>query len=496
MTPAMSRPVAIIDIGSNSVRLVVYEGLTRAPTPIFNEKVMCGLGREVAVTGRLDEAAANRALRALARFRILCRTMGVAQPRVVATAAARDAHNGPAFIAAATEACGAPIELLSGDREAYLSALGVRSGFHDPDGVVGDLGGGSLELIDVRGAALGQGVSLPLGGLALQARSGGDLKGAERIVREALEGAGPIDAMRGRIFYAVGGTWRALARLHMRQTGYPLDVMHAYTLPPRAVTEFARMVERVDADSIEAIGQISAARRPLIGYGALVLEQIIKRGRPSAVVIAATGVREGLLFELLDEGTRALDPLIDAAATLNTLRSRSPRHGEELTAWTGAFMASAGLPETPDDERLRHGACLLADIGWRAHPDYRGEQTLGVISHATFVGIDHPGRAALALSVYYRHVGLSDDQLSPRIRELATPRLIERARLLGGLMRVAYLVSASMPGVLPRAPLLREGNAVRLRLPEDLAPLASERLRNRLKQLGKLLGYEAGITSA
>ena len=210
-------------------------------------------------------------------------------------------------------------------------------------------------------------------------------------------------------------------------------------------------------------------------------------------MIAATGVREGLLFELLDEGTRGLDPLIEAAGALNQLRSRSPRHAEELNAWTESFMASARLTEAPDDQRMRHAACLLADIGWRAHPDYRGEQTLGAIAHAASVGIDHPGRPYIALSVYYRHVGLSDDQLSPRIRELATPRVIERARLLGALMRVAYLVSASMPGVLPRAPLLREGGAVRLRLPADLAPLASERLRSRLKQLGKLLGLDAAI---
>ncbi|TXM98042.1 exopolyphosphatase, partial [Methylobacterium sp. WL122] len=146
--PALvNAPVAIIDIGSNSVRLVAYDGLSRAPTPLYNEKVLCGLGRNVLTTGRLNDEAVRRALAALARFRVLCETMRVGRLFVLATAAARDASNGPAFLEAAEAACGTRIELLSGRREAELSALGVVSGFHAPDGVVGDLGGGSLELV-------------------------------------------------------------------------------------------------------------------------------------------------------------------------------------------------------------------------------------------------------------------------------------------------------------------------------------------------------------
>jgi exopolyphosphatase/guanosine-5'-triphosphate,3'-diphosphate pyrophosphatase len=208
----VGRPVAIIDIGSNSVRLVAYEGLSRAPTPLYNEKVLCGLGRHVATTGRLDDEAVDRALRALARFRVLCDTMGVGQVNVLATAAARDASNGPAFLKAAAQACGSEVELLSGAREAELSALGVVSGFHQPDGVVGDLGGGSLELVDIAGPDVGTGVTLRLGGLALQDLSGHSTKKARRIVREALAQAPQLEQLKNRTFYAVGGTWRALAR--------------------------------------------------------------------------------------------------------------------------------------------------------------------------------------------------------------------------------------------------------------------------------------------
>ena len=183
-----------------------------------------------------------------------------------------------------------------------------------------------------------------------------------------------------------------------------------------------------------------------------------------------------------------------AAQELNQLRSRSPQHGEELIDWTDRFMSSSGIDESVEERRLRHAACLLADIGWRAHPDYRGEQSLNIIAHAGFVGIDHPGRAFLALSVFFRHVGmLQDDELSPRLRELASTRMLDHARVLGAALRVAYLVSASQPGVLPRAPLKVERHKLVLRLHGDCAALAGERLSSRLKHLARLVGREPAI---
>ncbi len=490
---AVGRPIAIIDIGSNSVRLVAYEGPTRAPTPLYNEKVLCGLGRGVATTGRLPQEAMDRALRALARFRVLCDTMHVAERRVLATAAARDAANGPAFLQAAADACGCEIELLSGAEEAELSALGVVSGFHDPDGVVGDLGGGSLELVDVAGDRIGEGVTLPLGGLALQDLSGSSTRKARKIVRDALEKAAPLGRLRGRSFYAVGGTWRALAKLHQAARDYPLHVMHGYAIDPADGMDFLKMVERVDTQSLKAVDGISEARRPLLAYGALVLEEIIRAGQPRDVTVSALGVREGLLYADLDPETRKQDPLLSAAAELNLLRSRSPRHGEELCDWTDRFVESLALPETVDERRYRQAACLLADIGWRAHPDYRGEQSFGIIAQSAFVAIDHPGRAYLALSIYLRHDGLSSDGSASRLRDVAGPRLYERARLLAAMMRVAYPVSVAMEGILPRTPLFARGGEIVLQLPKDMEALASERLMNRMHQLAKLLGIEAVI---
>ena len=483
-------PIAVIDIGSNSVRLVVYEGLTRSPTPIFNEKVLCGLGREVQTTGLLAADAVDKALSALRRFRALCDRMEVAQLWSIATAAARDASNGKSFVAEAERICGCKIDVLSGKREAELSALGVVSGFHRPDGIVGDLGGGSLELTEVHGHRIKGGVTLPLGGLALQDVSAKSIKKAERIVKKALDDARLLEGGAGRTFYAIGGTWRALSRLHMWQTGYPLHVMHGYRLPAKEASDFSSLVHRVDPEMLSQIEVVTDARRPLLAYAALVLEHLVRMARPKDVVISALGVREGLLYSMLDPKEREKDPLIAAASELNLLRSRSPAHGEELTAWTDRFMASSGIEETADERRLRHAACLLADIGWRAHPDYRGEQSLNIIANAAFVAIDHPGRAYIALAVFFRHVGLVDEELSPRLRELASTRVLDRARVLGAALRVAYLVSASMPGVLPKTPMLVERGRLVLRFDNGLKALAGERVFIRLRQLARLVGRE------
>jgi exopolyphosphatase/guanosine-5'-triphosphate,3'-diphosphate pyrophosphatase len=483
----------VIDIGSNSVRLVVYEGLTRAPTPIFNEKVLAGLGRSVQTTGLLAPDAIATALETLRRFRALCDILQVRRIWAIATAACRDARNGRAFIAQAERICRAPITVLSGKREASLTALGVISGMYKPDGIVGDLGGGSLELVDVHGTHVRSGLTLPLGGLALQDVSGRSLKKAEKIVEETLDDIAMLEEGEGRTFYAVGGTWRALARLHMWQTGYPFHVMHNYRMPAREVMEFSRLVHRVDTETLSKIEVVNAARRPLLPYAALVMEHLVRVIKPRDVVVSVLGVREGLLYSLLDPRDRARDPLIEAASDLNVLRSRAPRHGEELVAWTDRFMESSGIEESADERRLRHAACLLGDIGWRAHPDYRGEQSMNIIANGAFIAIDHPGRAYLALSVYFRHAGLSEEDLSPRLRELATARMLDRARVLGAAMRVAYLLTAGQSGVLPKTPMQVKGGKLVLRLPGAFAKLSHDRLFNRLRQLARLIGREAVI---
>src|SRR5262249_6058611 len=265
---------------------------------------------------------------------------------------------------------------------------------------------------------------------------------------------------------------------------------HGYRISAREALEFSRLAHRIPPDMMSRIEVVNDARRPLIGYAALVLEHIVRIARPRQGGGSPPGVREGLVYSLLDPQERARDALLAAAQDLNLLRSRSPANGEELIHWTDRFLASSGLDETADERRYRHAACLLADIGWRAHPDYRGEQSLNIIAHAAFVGIDHPGRAYLALSVFFRHPGLVENELSPRLRELVSRRLLDRARVLGAALRVGYLVTASMPGILPRAPMAVEHGRLVLRLQGDYAALAGERLYNRLRQLARLIGRE------
>mgnify|MGYP003392331305 CR=1 FL=1 len=492
---AANESIAVIDIGSNSVRLVVYEAMTRSLSPIFNEKTLCGLGREVQTTGLLAPDAVAKALTALRRFKALCRVIKVGRVYAVATAACRDAKNGADFIAQAERICGVPIEILTGAREARLSALGVIAGIHKADGIVGDLGGGSLELIDVRGHRISKGTTLPLGGLALQDLSHKSLKRAEKIVWDDLSKLPQLKGGRGRAFYAVGGTWRALARIHIIQSEYPLRVMHGYTIPADEALDFVVRLRRLAAaGTLADIETVADARRPLLTYAALVMEYIIRVAKPKAIVFSTYGVREGLLYEMLPADEQAEDGLIAAAGTLNDLRSRDPRHADELINWTTSFVRVSRLKETDEDRRLRHAACLLSDIGWRAHPDYRGEQTLNLITNGYFGAISHDGRAFLALAIYYRYAGLNEENEAPEmVRELLPPAMVERAKVLGAAFRVAHLISAARGGVLPSTHFSSRGRKIILRFDPKVSDLTADRITNRFKQLARLVGRSGSL---
>jgi exopolyphosphatase/guanosine-5'-triphosphate,3'-diphosphate pyrophosphatase len=449
--------------------------------------------RGVATGGRLDPEAIASALTALRRFVALTEQMRVKSLHVIATAAAREASNGKEFISAVEQIAGVKVAILSGAEEARLSAQGIVAGFYEPDGIAGDLGGGSIEVVDVKGSKIGDGETFPLGGLRLEEASDKSLKKAEKLTAEALSGSKVLAKGAKRPFYAIGGTWRSLARLHMRTKGYPLHVMHHYSIAPGEALEFCRMLMRRDIDAVDSIEVVSRSRRALLPYGATVLSQIIETMKPSAIVLSALGVREGLLYDLLDAKEKARDPLIVACEELAYLRSRSPRHVHELVPWSEMAFNAIGMDETSEEARLRHAACLLADIHWRAHPEYRGEQSLNLIAHAAFIGIDHPGRAYLALANFYRHEGLIDEVLSPRIRELASTRLMERARALGATLRVAHLISGAMPDVVGRSRIERRGKTLTLVLPSDLAPLGGARVLRRLGALAKIAGLEPMI---
>ncbi len=491
------RPISIIDIGSNSIRLVVYEGIARSPTVLFNEKMLAGLGRGLFSTGKLDPEAVTRSMEEFRRFRALSEQAGAEQLHVIATAAAREAKNGPDFIRRAEEILGTEIRVLSGREEAYYSAMGVISGFHPADGIAGDLGGGSLELVDVSGEAIGDGITLPLGGLRLQDMSNNLPLAATRIARNELTKAKLLEAGRGRPFYAVGGTWRNLARLHMHTINYPLSVMHHYEMDIDSAQTFLSQVARGEIGKVKGIEGVSKARRALLPNGAIVLQEIIAAMKPSKIIFSALGVREGFLYSLLPHEEQLKDPLISASEELALLRARSVDHAHELADWTAETLAAFEIPETQEEARYRHAACLLADIGWRAHPEYRGTQSLNIIAHASFIGVDHPGRAFLALANAYRHDGVFNDGFAPELMALATPRYQERARLLGAMMRVVYLLSASMPGVMPRLRWdKRDDGKLALVIPAEHAALFGERPMGRLAQLARVTGRKLELVVA
>ncbi|AKI01103.1 exopolyphosphatase [Hoeflea sp. IMCC20628] len=491
-------PVCVIDIGSNSVRLVIYEGLSRAPSVLFNEKVLCGLGKGLVATRRMDEAGIARALAALRRFRALSEQARASEMHVLATAAAREAENGATFIAAAEAILDCRIRVLTGEEEARFSALGVISGHYKPDGIAGDLGGGSLELVDVKNTVHSGEQTLPLGGLRLSEMSGDSISKARSIVRRELKKSPVLQGGAGRTFYAVGGTWRNIAKLHMEINGYPLHMMQAYEIDAKPAIEFLAEVAAMKQSKINAIKAISRNRRGLLPYGAVTLQETLIAMKASRVSFSALGVREGYLYSLLGTAEAARDPLLTAAGELAILRARSPEHARELAAWTGRMFPVFGVHESEEDARYRQAACLMADISWRAHPDYRGLQALNIIAHGTFTGITHGGRAYIALANYFRFEGLNEDGASSGLAAIAGPKYLEYAKLLGGMLRVVYLFSASMPGMVPQLSFApaepADGDVdIVLLVPRSCEAFIGERLEGRLQQLAKLTGKRLGF---
>ena len=268
--------------------------------------------------------------------------------------------------------------------------------------------------------------------------------------------------------------------------------MHGYTLSAAQVLDFAERLKSTAPDALPAIEVVSEARRPLLPYGALVLEHLLRGAKPRHVVFSALGVREGFLYDLLDARERERDALIAGIEEIAGLLGRSLAHGRELWAWTDALLASAGVIESPAEARLRHAACLLSDIAWGAHPDHRAEEALETIGYANVVGVEHTGRAYLALAVFHRYAG-SDDPCELWPRSLLTVKLAERARLVGLACRLAHVLSAGMPGVIPQTTLRVRSHRLVLGLGGALAALEGRRVHSRLRALAKHMKLESAV---
>lgn len=484
--------VGVIDIGSNSVRLVVYEGGGRDPDTLFNEKVLCGLGRHLGSTGRLDPDGATLALSTLDRFAALSRVMGIGLLDVVATAAVRDAADGPAFVAEVQARTGVRVRVLTGTEEASLAAEGVLSAIPDAAGLVGDLGGGSLELVHVGSGAVGEQATLPLGPLRLQDAAGGDRGRAMSIIDGCIESLPWVGAMRGQTFYAVGGAWRSLARIHMAHTSYPLRVLHNYRIERGHVRDLSRVISNLSRESLERMSGLSRRRLDALPLAALVLDRVLKAARPDFVVFSAFGLREGLLYRQMPEAVRRLDPLIETARTMGARLGRFAEHGGELTAWTTPLFQT----ETPVDARLRHATSHLSDIGWRGHPDYRAQQIFFELLRGHFVGVDHRGRAMIALAMYHRYDGEPDAGVVRQAGALLDEVDATYARALGLALRLGHTLSGGTPGVLEHCPLSRMGRSLVLTVPRTYAVLIGDVVQRRFSALARLLELEPRIETA
>ena len=477
-------PVAVLDIGSNSVRLVVYERHARSLTPLYNEKTACSLGRGLAQTGKIASENIERALTAIQRFALVCRLMRVGRTYVLATSAVREASNSKAFVDAVEAIMGVPVTVLSGVEEAHFAALGAISGMPEFAGLVGDLGGGSLELSPIASGHDETGETHELGVIRMQDDSANSPERALALAKRRLKKSKLLKGQGGK-FCAIGGTWRSLAKVHQVLRNYPLHMVQNYEVKASDLLELCEQIVGLASTSklYPGVEHTSSGRRELVPYGAAAMIEVLRAGKFDSVVFSAMGVREGYLFGLLDDEERAVDPLLQMATDVNTLRSRAPDHADDLIGFTATFLDAIGIAETPEERRLRAVACYLSDIGWRGHPDYRGEQAVDMVAYSSATGVDHSGRAFLAEVLAVRYMGLKHKSLSTELMALAGPAASYRARLIGAAFRVAYPMSAAMPGVLPRTAFSVEKGTLKLHLPADLVFLDGEHLRARLDQL-------------
>ncbi len=477
-------PYAVVDIGSNSVRLIVYDELGRAPFPRFNEKSLCRLAAGIEETGELADEGFRRTVEATRRFRAIADAMGVSRIDVLATEATRRATNGHRLVAAIAAEAGLDVRILSGAEEAYYAGMGVISGFFRPSGLVGDMGGGSLEIAEILDDRIGERwVSLPLGALPVQsmlAKSGAKTKDEiDSLLREKLP-----PALTEPVFYAVGGGWRAFAKVHMAAERPPVQVVHGYTLDARDVRSFAKKLWRMPAAKLAAMPGVPARRVPTLPAAALIMDRVLKRLAPERVVFSALGVREGWLYAQLPAEERYLDPLVEGAQILGIPQARVPGFGPALTAWTEDLFPG----EATGDRRLRVAACALSDIAWRDHADVRAPESFRRLLRLPFIGLDHAERVFLAATIHARYAGDPDDPcLSPAIG-LLTPGVRRRARILGRALLLGYRISGGVPEILEGARLRIGIDTVRLEVGKAARVPDSEVVTSRLQLLANAAG--------
>jgi exopolyphosphatase/guanosine-5'-triphosphate,3'-diphosphate pyrophosphatase len=478
--------LGVIDIGSNSLRLVVFDRLSRAPVVLFNEKVMCALGRGLDTTGRLNPDGVALARDNLERFVLLARRLGVQRLDVLATAAVRDATDGPAFVAEIERRCGIRVDVIDGKQEGRLAAAGVRAGIPDAHGICGDLGGGSLELAMAGGAGGGPVESLPLGPLRM-IQDPADTTRPRAQIDARLRPLRWLEQGRGKPFYAVGGAWRALARIYMEQTRYPLHIIQNYQIGLAEALSFLDLIDRQSRRSLEKLVGISRRRLETIPIAAYILLSLLRAIQPRSIVFSVYGLREGHVFNQLTAAQQAEDPLIAAATQIAAANPRFGAGGDELVRWSRTLFPDQNGAE----RRLSEAAALLSDLAWSEHPDYRAEEGFRRALHMPVPGLDHPGRVFIAMALHARYGAPAEDPILADFIGLLPPERILRARAIGQTFRLAYTLTGGAPDLLGETNLSQDADALVLSVPEHTAIYTGEAVQRRLEALARTLGRRA-----
>ncbi len=481
---------AVIDIGSNSVRLVIYRLEGRAIWTVFNEKVLAGLGQGVATRGHLSPEGVLEARAALRRFKAVLDEIRPEAVYTAATAAVREATDGAAFLDQVREDIGLPIRVVSGEDEARYAALGVLAGMPDADGLVGDMGGSSLELIRVSHGQLSAGRTLPLGPFSLGAPGPLDVETLRPRIMEILRAAVPSDPVE--TLHAVGGAWRNLALIWMRANGYPLQIVQQFDMPARDVTAIAQFVARQSRGSLERIAGVSKKRVETLPYAAIVLDSLIEALNLKTICFSAYGLREGLLYEAMDPGLQQLDPLIAGCEALGHRQGAAETLGPALAEWLRpAFLSLPPVFGLGRMEKVISAAARLADLGARLHPDHRADLAFAQTLRAPIAGQSHTERAFIAAAVFARYGGgmtLPEPEISSRIlgEDLAL-----RARQLGLAMRLGCDLSARSADLLGRTRLCIDTSKISLSVAPDWADiLLGEQTRKRANAFAQSLNLQ------
>lgn len=475
-------PVAVIDIGSNSVRLVIYDGLKRVPLPLFNEKVLCGLAEGMEKTNRLSKKGAARAEKAIMRFVNLSQIMGAKSLKLFATSAVRDAEDGSEFVARIKEKYSATISIFSGEDEAKYASLGVVSSIANAQGVVGDLGGGSLELNNLSGLSVGQGMSFPIGPLRMVEKDVCVSKYQKQVDKYISQF--PLEEyMKGKSFYTVGGAFRNLAKVHMAWNNYPLKVIQNYSIAAEEIMKTVSIIIKMPESSLVKISGIPKKRVNFLPFAALIVARIIEIGRPKNIVFCANGIREGVLFEKLSKKEYEEDPLIAGAVDRTSRIFRSSKYGYELAKWMDGLFEN----ESEHDKNLRLAACIMSEISCYENAEYRAELAYRKILDSSLTGLTHRDRVFIAKALYCRYSAYDDKTLSDMQPLLDRDSLL-RAKMTGYAMRLGRSLSCSTDGVLSNTSLKYEDEDLVLRMKDK--SIMGEAVVKRIKSLANLLNAD------